>query len=405
MHLVDIAPSIESIPCRDWDQLASGRGPDHRHGYLRFREHLEPGAAVAVSVRRAGELVAATHGTWTTEDTAQFSHPWKLLTDDLLLRVTAGPDRAEAEERKADLITAIAGDAPGEAWRRLSEAVGPALMIRNYDHSGVLTHPDLPEPGRLEAVAELLRALQATVIGAGGGAVVFPFVTAEDGLLRTALREAGFRSGVVTAASTFDLRGLSDYPQYLASLTSDVRRQYRKDAAEFASDGLDLSTVPLRPNADRIARLEAQTIAKHGGRSDPHRLSRARVRLADLMPEAVRVSAARRDGEIVACAIQLVADGVCCALAYGCDYSFRERSIGYHHLLFGEVMAHCIGAKVHTYKVAFEAFNPKRLRGARIRRRETWLWLPDQRYLTRMADLLRFLTDHNVHYLTRFGSE
>ncbi|UJW29931.1 hypothetical protein L3Q67_32560 [Saccharothrix sp. AJ9571] len=378
--------SITEVSSADWNRLAAARLPDLSHEYLAFREQREPGAPVVAALRDACGLTGAVHGTRATAASGLFSHPWKMLTGDQFRRDSGDDSRREHERL-------IEGAGAARA------ALADALVVRAYDTSDLLLSGDAPENERARTALALLDALR----DGEASAVVFPFVRPQDELLRTALAERGFHSGCLTAASTVDTGGAADYAAFLASLPSQVRRHYAKAERELPG-GVTVTEVPLLPNLDRIADLETQTLAKNGGPADFEAVRAARRRQAELMPGQLRVAGAVRDGEILACAVQLIGPGGCCVLAYGCDYTAGEGSIAYHHLMFNEPVARCVAQGVAAYRLGFEAFQPKRQRGARVERREMWLWLPDTAAMAGAARLLDFLTGLNSDHLGTFGA-
>lgn len=405
MFKCEVDPSIDSISREDWDRICRDRGPDLGHEYLKFREHLEPGEASVLTIRESQEIVGAAHGAWTTRSSGLFSDPWKLLTNEQFLRIGEDDDGERLRDRHAALVTAVApGTARGlvEGPELLSGAVGEAFTVRAYDASEVVVSPHLPAEKRRLACTEIVSSAQHMVQAEQTGAIVFPFVRPDDDLLRSVLRDAGFRSGTLTAASTFELGSFDTYEHYVARLPSRVRRHYGKGAQELRDERLTVDSVPLLPNVDRIAALEAQTAVKNGGQPDVDKLRSARSAMGELMPNGVRVAAARSEGGIVACAVHLDGPEGCCVLGYGCDYATDMRSVAYRYLMFEEPISRCVRNNVPAYRLGFEAFVPKRQRGARVARRETWLWVPNERQLESLGDLLAFMDERNSQYLEKF---
>jgi Peptidogalycan biosysnthesis/recognition len=400
MVTTELLGSIGEIRPADWDPLAAGCDLDSGKPYLLFREYLEPGPPFVLAAWRGGQLGGVLHGVVTTPRTGLFSHPWKLLTDDRMLRADSPEAGAGLRGQRCDLVRAVTSGETG--WQGLSGSVGEVIVVRGFDRSRLITRPGAG-PGEQEQIsAGLLSGAMRAVRAGRAGAIAFPFVDSADSGLRTALAKAGFRCGAIAAASAFDLRGCTSYQAYLARLPARTRARYRREEREFEASGLRAETISLRDNAERIVELEAQTITRHGGQPDRAAMLAARHFLGMAMPGSVRVAAVRRAGALLACEITILDAATCCAVSYGCDYTTGQGSIGYHQLCFYDPIAYCCDNGISELRMGFEAVLPKRIRGAVVSPREMWLWAPDPAVRGALGTLLDFLTARTLRYLRQF---
>ena len=371
-----VLPGIDGVPAAEWTGALGGAVDRDAH-YLRFREEIEPGEPVLAVARDAGgRLLAGAHGALAVPASALFSSPWAMLTADQFLRAEDPAELRAARDRS------VAG-----------VQLDPALVIRGFDDSRVLTRPDADGEVGEAAVDAVVGALQAE-----GRPVVFPFVRPADVTLAAVLGRRGFRRGILTAASTIPVAAAAGYDELLAGLRRSVRRRARKEERRLAEAGLRLSELPLAEHVDTVVGLEVQTARRHGGQPRPERLLTARRRMAELLAGSVRVPVALdRNGRVVACGVDLVDADSYYGLAYGCDYS-AERGTAYQCLGFYDPMRYAVEHGIRRIRLGFEAFEPKLLRGAEVVPRHTWVWMPDRSALAAVGEVLDLLTDRFEGY-------
>jgi hypothetical protein len=399
---VELLPSVGTAGAGEWRLLAGDHGLDSSQPYLLFREHLEPGRPVALAARHAGHLAGALHGVLTTARSALFSHPWKLLADDQMLRGADPVQLAGLRESRDGLIRAVTGGETG--WAGLSDSVGEVLTVRGFDRSRVLLGARLEAAQREQACAGLLSAAMRAVRDGLAGAIAFPFVDPADTLLRQSLAAAGFRCGTVTGSSAFELAGFTSYDEYLARLPARTRGRYRREERELDAAGLGLGTVSFRDHAERITALEAQTSARHGGHPDLRQMLASRHFLNDVLPEHLRIPAVTRDGTLLASGMELLDQDDCYAVSYGCDYTLGMGSVGYHAICFYDPLSYCCDNGIRRLHLGFEAFLPKKIRGAIVAPLEMWLWAPDAARRDSLAALLQFISTRASGYLRQFAA-
>ncbi|WP_030666112.1 GNAT family N-acetyltransferase [Streptomyces rimosus] len=399
-----------ALTAAQWESLHGTGRADRSQGYARFREHMEPGTPLLLTAADAAGRCAALHGTLTTPASGLFSHPWKLLTAEQMLR----PEENGGEQARADhaeLLRAVVGTGSGAgggsgegggAGERpdaaaLTAVLGEAIVFRGFDSTEAGLRTGLDGATRHQALLALLEGARDAVRAGTAGAVCLPFVREDDEPLRTALGELGFRSAVLTAVSDFDLTGVSSYEEYVAALPSRRRRTYRKEEQAMADSALRIDTWPLAGHVAQVAALEARNVAKYGGRPDPEVLIAARSAMAELLGHQVRVAVAVRPdggpaaGEPAACGIHMADDHSYCILMYGADDTVADGGPAYPCLTFYEPLRYAADHGLATVRLGFEAFSAKLRRGARLSRRETWIWTPDGDRLAALHRVMEFL--------------
>lgn len=410
MWRLNVQHSVDDVPVSEWAELTQDADLDFSRGFLQFREYLEPGESVLLAVRSAAQLRGALRGVMTVPESGLTSDPWKFVSTEAVLRLQAGEDEAEATRlRRAqrDLVRAAAGrDADRDAppWQLLAKEVGPCFVVREFDRSELICHPETDRAETERLTAYLIRSAQTMAADRGAGAVAFPYVNPGDDLLRGALAEAGFRGGALTGASWIDVHGCSSYDDFLTRLPSRRRRRYRLEEQKLVqAAGFKTGEVNLTDNAERVAVLEAQTLGKYGSQVDPEEIRQTRLELARRLPDAVRISAVERDGQMIACAMHLQGPKSVLCLSYGCDYGIQDRSMSYSWALFYHPIQLAIAGGADQVRLGLEGFDAKARRGAVVEARELWVWTPQEATLGRLGDLLDLVGARNTEYLAQFS--
>lgn len=390
--------SLTQIAERDWHRLDTAERVDRSHGYLRFREYVEPGAPLVAGVLDGTGLGGVLHGALTTPTTGLFSHPWKLLTSSQFRRPDdEGADEARAEHaalaREVCGGTSAAHEQPDgvPSSAALTAALGEAAVVRGFDTSEVLLGEGRGREESRKTALTLVAAVQDTVRRGAAGAVVFPFVAAEDALLREVLAESGFRSAELTAATHFEVPATGSYEEFLGGLSRRHRHRFRREERDFHEAGLRLDHPDLSGVVRRVAELETANTAKHGGSADTERVVAVRTAMADLLGSRVRVPVAVRDGDVVSCGLHMLGRQDYCVLMYGSDGTRDGHGACYPCLTFYDPLRHAVETGIRRVRFGFEGFGAKLIRGATLAARETWVWSPDPAALTAVHHLMRFL--------------
>jgi hypothetical protein len=396
---IRVSAGMSQVDALGWDAL-SPRRLDTRRAYLRFREHIEPGTPIVLTSDEGSGPRAGLHGVVTTGNTGLFSHPWKMLTAEQFLRLDGEGSPEEVRRSHARRVADVTGRTAdsGPLWAALTDVLGEALVVRGFDSSDVLTRPGIP---RADAAGSVLAAAQDIVEAGAAGAVVLPFVDPGDGALRIALARAGFRYGIVTGMTRFDVPRVPSYDAWVATLPTRLRRRVRTETTEFREAGFTLSAVRLPDVLARVVSLEASTASRHGGTPDVERLTAARSALHENLGDKVLTFVAERDGRMVACGVDLADEHTCCVLLYGCDYAEEQLATTYQCVCLYAPLRHAADNGLDEVRLGFEAFVPKLIRGATLEPRETWVWVRDAGRLRALGELLDFLAARTRGYLTR----
>lgn len=400
---IELRHGLHTVEPAAWTALDRAGDVDSSRACLQFREQLEPGPPVVLTLDDAAGVCAAACGVLTVPETGLTSHPWRLLGDEQMLRLDGDEDASAVRAEHAALVSAAAGDGPGDdPANLLTRALGSVFVVRGMDRSQVLLAGHLSGEDRRRAVDLLVKSAQRYAAEGLAGAVAFPFVAPADELLAGTLAAAGFQRLLVTAVARFDLSGCESLEAFHASLPRSARRHHRKEPAALAEAGLAVTEIRLADHVDRIAALETQTLARHGGRAAPERIARARRFMADTLGDAVRVAAVRRDERLVACALYLLGHSSCLFLAFGGDYTVADRATAYPCLGFYHPVTLALRHRVPEVRLGFEGFPAKAQRGARLVGREMWLWVPDPGRRERLAPLLRFMDGRTRRHLAQY---
>ncbi|HEV2638664.1 MAG TPA: peptidogalycan biosysnthesis protein [Actinocrinis sp.] len=405
MFATNVLNSVDEVPAADWERLTRRSDIDSSRGFLRFREYLEPGRDLLLTASAEGELAAALRAVIAVPGSGFTSDPWKFLGSTAVLRAEPGQDEAELKalhETHAGLIRGGDGE-DGPLWQTLTRRFGPCFVVREFDRSELWYAPELDPAARARATETLIAAAQRVAIAQGAGTVAFPYVPVSDPLLREALTAAGFQHGTLTGACTIDTRGCADYADFLSRLPSRRRRMFRLEEQRLAdAPDLDQGAVDLGANADRIAQLEVNTLLKYGGVADRDAIYEARIKLAEELPEAVRIAAVRRGGELIASAMHLVGRQSVVAMTYGADYGIEDRSSAYSWAIVYFPVRLAVEAKLDGVRMGFEGFRAKTVRGALVEPREMWLWTPDPAGRAELGELLGLVGARNDAYLSQY---
>lgn len=201
MPTLGVLGSVDDVPVTEWDELIQEADIDFSRGFLQFREYLEPGESVLLTIRSAGQLRGALRGVVTVPESGLTSDPWKFVGAEAVLRLRDDEGEAEAAHLRRvhrELVCAAAGehaDSDAPLWQVLTRGIGPCFVVREFDRSELVCHPEAG-PAEVERLTvRLIRAAQTAALDKGAGAVAFPFVSGRDGFLREILAAAGFVAG------------------------------------------------------------------------------------------------------------------------------------------------------------------------------------------------------------------
>jgi predicted N-acyltransferase len=409
MQQLSVLSSVDDVPVAEWDELTQRADLDFSRGFLQFREYLEPGESVLLTIRSAGRLRGALRGVMSVMESGLTSDPWKFVSAEAVLRLRddeAVAVAAHLRRTQQGLVRAAAGEpADGDAplWQVLTRGIGPCLVIREFDRSELLCHPEASPAEAERLTRDLIRAAQAAALDKGAGAVALPFVSPRDVLLREILAEAGFRGGAMTGASWIDTQGCGSYQEFLARLPSRRRRLYRVEEQRLRQlADLSVGQVDLLEHVERVAELEAQTLIKHGGQADTEAIRQSRIELASRLPDAVRISAVARHGQIIACSMSLQGSRSVVCLSYGCDYGVKDRGMSYPWAIIYHPVKMAVAAGAGAVRLGLEGFKAKSIRGALVEARELWVWTPEAGTVKRLGDLLDLVGARNTGYLAQF---
>jgi predicted N-acyltransferase len=278
--------AIGEVPAAAWDALDHGPSPFLRHGFLRALED-----SGSIGGKRSG---------W---------HPVYLLA-----------------ERRGTLIGAVAAfvktHSYGEyifdwGWANAAQRAG----IRYYPKL-VIAAPATPATGKRllgapEAQPALIAAVRQVADDAECSSIHWLFCTGEE---RDVLADAGFFPRA-TLQFHWKNRGYATFDDFLAQLKSRKRKQIRKERqrARAAIERLTWATGAEldQERLDDLDRFYRITTANHGGRD--YLRPGFFHRLAETLPEAMRVVEVTAEGRRIAGALFLETDAALYGRYWGAD--------------------------------------------------------------------------------------
>jgi hypothetical protein len=292
--------TITEVPAAAWDGLDHGPSPFLRHGFLRA---LEESGSID-SVQRSASLRAGVAG-----GKRSGWHPVYLLA-----------------ERDTTLVGAVAAfvktHSYGEyifdwGWANASERANIP-----YYPKLVISAPATPATGRRllgdpAARPALIAAVRQLADDTDASSIHWLFCTAEE---QAALTAAGY-----FARATFQFhwknRGYATFDDFLAQLKSRKRKQLRKERerARAAIESLEWRTGGELDRAalDDLDRFYRITTGEHGGRD--YLRPGFFHRLAETLPDAMRVVEARAGGRRIAGALFLETESALYGRYWGAD--------------------------------------------------------------------------------------
>ena len=87
MQQLSVLSSVDDVPVAEWDELTQRADLDFSRGFLQFREYLEPGESVLLTIRSAGRLRGALRGVMSVMESGLTSDPWKFVSAEAVLRL------------------------------------------------------------------------------------------------------------------------------------------------------------------------------------------------------------------------------------------------------------------------------------------------------------------------------
>ena len=295
--LAEIAPSVGAIGARDWDRLHAA-DPFLSHAFLSALEEsgsVGPGTGwspAPIQVREDGRLVAAAPAYFKTHSQGEyvFDHGW------------------------------------ADAWQRAGGAYYPKLLV---------AVPFTPVPGaRLlgHRPQDLLAAIEAVTIQAELSSAHATFIDEAE----TAQFEMhGWLICEGVQYHWFN-RGYGSFADFLDALSSRKRKTIRRERAA-ANEGLEISALRGaeigRAEWDAMWAFYQDTGARKWGR--PYLTRGFFDRIAETMSEQLLMFLARRDGQPIAGALNVVGQDALYGRYWGCveDVPFLHFELSFYRAI------------------------------------------------------------------------
>jgi predicted N-acyltransferase len=155
---------------------------------------------------------------------------------------------------------------------------------RQVGDSRMLLAGGQPPNAKAALVASLVQAAVEAARDRGAASVSFPYVDEARTLLRATLRDAGFAEFCSGWRCVFDVPPA--FADYLHQLSASRRSQVRREQRRLAESGVRFTASRLTAaSASRLAPLEAQLVARHGGARTADELAAMLRALGEQMAE------------------------------------------------------------------------------------------------------------------------
>ncbi|MFJ7768059.1 GNAT family N-acetyltransferase [Streptomyces sp. NPDC097107] len=334
------------IPVDDWDRLA---GPDDlflSHRWLRVVEETARTPMRYLSLKRAGEPVAALATALATADV-----PWVAGRVDHLLDhcVTEGSDGA------ADFARGLDGGAG---------ALLPTVHCggRHVGRTRVL-HTAGPRQAPRDDVELLVVEAEKLAADTDSASVSFPYVDERDTTLTAVLRDRGYSS--FTSGNYHWLPvDPAGFPAYAAALPRKRRLSVLSERAKVRAAGLDITHEAVTPElTGRLAELEVQLLAKYGLDWPAERSAAAIATAAARFEDDASVLLGRADGDLRGFALMLRRGDQWYARQCGFDYGYLGKVPLYYELLYYFAVERAAELGVATIQYGIGSDTAKRSRG------------------------------------------
>lgn len=305
--------------------------------------------------------------------TSEAKNPRRLLTESC--RSLRGSRRIEDIEPALER-----GRPPTEGWL-------PALVVL---YPGFECYPARCGKVSTELLGELVDGVLEDADRAGCATVSFLFVPGGEDDFTAVLRDRNLIPFYAATSSTLALPG-NEYGDYLDALDRRQRADARKQEAELAKAGVTVAEEPLLQEAlDELTALRLDDRRKHGRRLDEVGERRMLSTMAGPLSDRVRLTTARRYGEVLAFSIMLAAeDRVEHAWTQAVSLDADHRLALYLTCTYYAAIRGAYARGVDTIDYGYGTDRLKRLRGCRETEMNGWFLSGDRR----TTDYVRSLAD------------
>ncbi len=353
--------------------------------YLSYLSDVDPANQRYIVVSEHGAAVSVAPALLTSADTPRLNRPAELL---------ASPDSIGAEVPPC----LGGGAAESEFERRLS----PSLVLGNlWDARPAMRSGS----SALSAAAADKLAETAVVVArqVGARSAVWLHVSSGDGDLAVALERAGYAHGYYGACAEIDLSRVQSFDGYVAAIERSRRHTIRRDERRFAEGGLSVVRLPVQA-LEQVVLQEVQNWRKYGDDVDPGALLQLRRSLVrSLGAKAHLLGAVNQHGRLLASALLLSSSTTVYTFRWGADYSVEDLHGSYGVLCCAEPVRMAIASGAVKVNLGTDSYRAKRMRGARFRALDAYVYPCDENDRPFVDALVRRLDEHTAVRLAAEG--
>jgi len=360
-----IASGLAEVPPNDWDALAQGRSPFLRHAFLKAMEDsgsVGQGTGwqpLPILVHDGDELVGALPAYVKSHSYGEYIFDWGWAE---------GAQRAGLPYYPK-LVVAVP----------FTPATGRRILIKE---------------GRDEVAAPLLHGVRQAAEQLGLSGVHFLFTDEADQKL---LLEAGFEPRLTMQYHWRNLGEWRSWDDFLGALKSKRRREIRRERKLVREAGIDVRVEAGEDLGDAewaaVWDFYRDTTSRKWGQA--YLTEGFFERLRSDFADVVRLVVARKDGEIVAGALNFVGDGAMYGRYWGCRESHKQL---HFETCYYAAIEHCLEHGYTLYEAGAQGehkiargFLPQGMRSAH--------WIRHPGLGGAIADFLADERKHNEHVL------
>jgi predicted N-acyltransferase len=360
-----IASGLADVSPDDWDALALGRSPFLRHGFLRAMEtsgSVGPGTGwqpLPILVHDGDELVGALPAYVKSHSYGEYIFDWGWAE---------GAQRAGLSYYPK-LVVAVP----------FTPATGRRILLKG---------------GRRDVAAPMLHAVRDVAGELGLSSVHFLFTEEEDQEL---LVEAGFQPRLTMQYHWRNLGDWGSWEEFLGALRSKRRREIRRERKLVREAGIDVRVEHGAALGDAewaaMWAFYRDTTSRKWGQAY---LTRAFFEeLRRNFADRVRLVVARKDGQIVASALNFLGEGAMYGRYWGCLEQHKQL---HFETCYYAAVQYCLEHGIPLYEAGAQGEH-KISRGFLPRGMRSAHWIRHPGLGEAIADFLADEREHNAHVI------
>lgn len=289
-----ITGGVREVEAADWDALEQGRSPFLSHAFLAALEDsgsVGPGSGwqpLFVLAHDGEALVGAAPAYVKSHSYGEYIFDWGWAEGAMRAGIDYYPK----------LVVAVP----------FTPATGRRLLVA---------------PGRADVRRALIGALQESAERLGMSSVHALFCEADE---QTDLVEAGWLPRTTMQYHWRNFGGWTDFDGFLGAMRSKRRREIRRERRKVVEAGIDVGML----RGDEVGAAEWAAMWRFYQDTTNRKWGQAYLKrgffeqIARTLGDSVRMAVARRDGQIIATALNFAGDGALYGRYWGCSEQHRQ---------------------------------------------------------------------------------